>query len=292
MSASATLATLGSGLKTFAGDMIDGFLRLTHDGLALVGVAVIIALGTLVMQPDLRQQGEERLTEWLTERKIASLGLTPEPGAIERATAADPAALPQEQANVALWISRKYRVAPEPLAALVAEAYEIGASVDIDPTLILAVMAIESSFNPFAQSPMGAQGLMQVMTKVHTDKYEHFGGHFAAFDPKTNLRVGARVLHEYISRTGSVETGLKWYVGAANLPSDGGYARKVLAEHNRLKQAAQAGVKAGTKPAATPLRATDARNKKRRGTQTARSKDTGSNNLPTSAWLKLAALAN
>ena len=123
--------------------------------------------------------------------------------------------------------------------ALVVEAYEVGQRARLDPTLILAVMAIESSFNPFAQSSVGAQGLMQVMTQIHSDKYEHFGGQYAAFDPKTNLRVGVKVLQEYIGRTGSVEAGLKWYVGAANLASDGGYADKVLAEHARLYQVAK-----------------------------------------------------
>lgn len=262
MPASTHLAALGSGLKTFTTDVVHGFLKITHNGLALVGVAVVVALGALLVQPDWRHQGEERLSEWLTARKVASLGLTPEPGAVDRATATDPSALPNEQANVALWIAKKYRVAPEPVAALVAEAYEVGQASNLDPTLILAVMAIESSFNPFAQSPVGAQGLMQVMTKVHTDKYEHFGGHLAAFDPKTNLRVGAKVLHEYIKRAGSVEAGLKWYVGAANLSSDGGYAKKVLAEHQRLQQAAQARqpsqrpeLRAAAKPKATQAQA-------------------------------------
>jgi len=139
---------------------------------------------------------------------------------------------------VAFWLSKKYRVAPEPLSVLVAEAYDIGERAKIDPTLILAIMAIESSFNPFAQSSVGAQGLMQVMTRVHTDKYQSFGGHFAAFDPVSNLRVGVKVLQECIARAGSVEGGLRYYVGAANLPDDGGYAAKVLAEHFRLRQVA------------------------------------------------------
>ena len=121
------------------------------------------------------------------------------------------------------------------------EAYEIGARTKLDPTLILAIMAIESGFNPFAQSAVGAQGLMQVMTRVHTDKYDNFGGHFAAFDPVTNLRVGVKVLQECIARAGSLEGGLRYYVGAANLPSDGGYASKVLAEHARLRQVAAGG---------------------------------------------------
>ena len=103
---------------------------------------------------------------------------------------------------------------------------------------LLAIMAIESSFNPFAQSPVGAQGLMQVMTRVHEPKYEAFGGSHAAFDPVTNLRVGVQVLKECIQRAGSVDGGLKFYVGAANLADDGGYASKVLAEQEFLRQVA------------------------------------------------------
>jgi hypothetical protein len=154
--------------------------------------------------------------------------------AIDRATASNPKELPSAQAAVAFWLSKKYSVAPEPLSVLVAQAFEIGQKAKLDPTLILAIMAIESGFNPFAQSPVGAQGLMQVMTKVHHDKYENFGGRLAAFDPVTNLRVGVKVLQECIARAGSIEGGLKYYVGAANLESDGGYADKVMAEHARL----------------------------------------------------------
>ena len=239
MTASASLAAVGRGIKTFAGDVAEGFFEITHNTLALVGVVVVLAVALLGTRPDLRQQGEDRLTQWLTERKVATLGITPEPGAIERATAANPKDLPREQANVAQWISRKYRVAPEPVSALVAEAYDAGRAHKLDPKLVLAVMAIESSFNPFAQSPVGAQGLMQVMTHIHSDKYQLFGGQYAAFDPKTNLRVGVKILQEYIGRAGSVEGGLKWYVGAANMASDGGYADKVLAEHARLSQVAR-----------------------------------------------------
>jgi hypothetical protein len=76
---------------------------------------------------------------------------------------------------------------------------------------------------------------MQVMTKVHSDKYENFGGKLAAFDPVTNLRVGVKVLQECIARAGSVEAGLRLYVGAGNLDGDGGYGAKVMAEHGRLK---------------------------------------------------------
>jgi len=120
-------------------------------------------------------------------------------------------------------------------------------------------MAIESGFNPFAQSPVGAQGLMQVMTQVHSDKYDGFGGKLAAFDPVTNLRVGVKVLQECISRAGSIEGGLKFYVGAANLENDDGYGAKVIAEYNRLQMVATGKVvpltdpREAVLPAASPM---------------------------------------
>ncbi len=227
-----------SGVRTFVADVTEGFLEITHNSFALIGLAVAFVVIALTARPDLRQAGEEQLMDWLRARQVQVLGMSVEPEASERATAANPKDLPKEQAAVAFWLSKKYRVAPEPLSVLVAEAYDIGERAKIDPTLILAIMAIESSFNPFAQSSVGAQGLMQVMTRVHTDKYQSFGGHFAAFDPVSNLRVGVKVLQECIARAGSVEGGLRYYVGAANLPDDGGYAAKVLAEHFRLRQVA------------------------------------------------------
>jgi hypothetical protein len=228
----------GRGFKTFVSDVADGFFEITHNGFALVGLAIVFAALALVARPDLRKTGEEQLMGWLQSRKPAPEATDLEPTAIERTTAASPADLPKQQAAVAYWLSKKYRVAAEPLSVLVAEAYGIGKRTKIDPTLILAIMAVESSFNPFAQSQVGAQGLMQVMTRVHGDKYESAGGTLTAFDPVTNMRVGVKVLQECIARAGSLEGGLRYYVGAANLEDDGGYAGKVMAEHERLLQVA------------------------------------------------------
>lgn len=253
----AHLKNVRSSLARVSNDMAQGLFDITHSGFALLGLAVVFVVITLTARPDLRDAGELKLMSWLQERRDAVIGLTgsgfSEPTAIARATATNPTDLPSQQAAVAYWLSKKYSVAPEPLSALVAQAFEIGQKVQIDPTLILAIMAIESSFNPFAQSPVGAQGLMQVMTQVHHDKYENFGGKLAAFDPITNLRVGVKVLQECITRAGSIEGGLKYYVGAANLESDGGYAVKVMAEYARLRAVAS-----GKRPPTSDLFATPA----------------------------------
>lgn len=178
------------------------------------------------------------------------------------------AGTPREQAAVAEYIARKYRVAATATGQLVKAAYQTGKEVGIDPLLILGVMAIESSFNPFAESGMGAQGLMQVMTKVHQDKYEVMGGVNAALNPYANIKVGALVLKDCIARGGSIEGGLKLYVGAVT-QGDGGYGSKVLAERSRLRMVAtghkspvtMASERESAKPvaAATPVAQADAK---------------------------------
>lgn len=236
----------GRSLAVVARDIGHGMLEVGHNTLAVVGLAVVAALVFAGGRDDLRHEVEKTALEWLQgrheARELASgnvLAGVAEPEAITRATAADPKALTRQQALVAQWISRRYKVAPEPISALVQEAWTIGQRAGLDPTLILAIMAIESSFNPFAQSPVGAQGLMQVMTRVHDDKYEAFGGTHAAFDPISNLRVGVQVLKECIQRAGSLQEGLKYYVGAALHDTDGGYAARVLMEQSHLQRVAQ-----------------------------------------------------
>lgn len=226
-------------LRRVTGLATKTIFEITHNSFALVGVAVIFAIMAMMVHPELRQLGEIRLFGWLQERQLEFTGLASDLFASDRATASDPDELPKQQAAVAFWLSKKYRIAPEPLSALVAEAYALGQRARLDPTLILAVMAIESGFNPFAQSTEGAQGLMQVMTHVHGDKYQSFGGRFAAFDPLANLRVGVKVLQDCIRVAGSVEGGLKSYVGASNNDSDGGYTLRVLTEYGRLQLVAR-----------------------------------------------------
>lgn len=239
----------------FLRDVGHGLLEVSHNTLALLGLGLVSVLAFTASHGDLRHALEQRTLSWLQARHeartvgtVAAMAQFGEPDAIARATATDPKDLTRQQAAVAIWLSRRYHVAPEPVSRLVKEAWVVGAKAGLDPTLILAIMAIESSFNPFAQSPVGAQGLMQVMTQIHDDKYEAFGGNHAAFDPVTNLRVGVQVLKECIARAGGVEAGLRFYVGAANLADDGGYAGKVLAEQAHLRLVASGKVVAVTAP--------------------------------------------
>ncbi|NML29354.1 transglycosylase SLT domain-containing protein [Paraburkholderia antibiotica] len=143
-----------------------------------------------------------------------------------------------EQDLVSSYLARRYRVAQEPVSELVRAAFDTGREVGLDPLLLLSVMAIESGFNPYAESGVGAQGLMQVMSKVHSDKFQYFGGQGAALEPLTNIKVGALVLKDCIARGGSLPGGLRLYVGSTS-QDDGGYGAKVMAERGRLRDVAR-----------------------------------------------------
>jgi hypothetical protein len=245
-----------AGAVLFVSDVVEGVRRVSHNALAMLGLAAVVGALFLMGRADVRFDLESQALSWLMERASTRAGnvagaagdnnvellAMAEPEAIQRATAINPSELNRQQSNVAYWLSSRYNVAPEPVSRLVQEAWEVGHRVNVEPTLVLAVMAIESGFNPFAQSHVGAQGLMQVMTRVHQEKYEIFGGQRAAFDPVTNVRVGVQILKECIQRAGSTAGGLKYYVGAANLSDDGGYSARVLAEQAFLRQVAS-GVK-------------------------------------------------
>ena len=154
------------------------------------------------------------------------------------ATSETEAAPPHEERHHALseFIARRYNVSQDVTLDLVQMAHAAGHQTGLDPLLIIAVMAVESRFNPLAESVAGAKGLMQVIPKYHVAKFREFGGEkWSVFDPETNILVGAQVLKEYLRRTGSLNRALQLYVGSPEDENDG-YTGRVMTEKQRLQQ--------------------------------------------------------
>jgi soluble lytic murein transglycosylase-like protein len=225
-------------------DVRNGALATARALVTLAGSAALLVGAVVVANEDVRSAIRSTLPF------PAAVVSTPmeELAEIEAESATAPAAVPAaadpRQKHVVQYLSRRYRVAEEATRMLVSTAFQIGHENKLDPLLILSVVAIESSLNPFAESSMGAQGLMQVMTRVHAERFEPHGGQIAALDPVANMKVGSAILSDLISRGGSVERGLQLYVGAGNLPDDGGYGARVLGERSRLALAASGKVNA------------------------------------------------
>lgn len=223
-----------------------GVFNTARNTLTVFGLSAVAMLALLYTNEDVAKRVSDMLHPEPEVVVVAQAAPTPAPVAADVAEAVEtPHASAQHLGNskqqqwVTSWLSKRYRVASDAANMLVSTAYMTAHEVKLDPLLILAVMAIESGLNPFAESPMGAKGLMQVMAKVHHDKFEQVGGQQAALNPVANIKVGALILKDYVKRTGSVEGGLKTYVGAADLETDSGYGAKVLAEYKKLKQVAK-----------------------------------------------------
>lgn len=133
-------------------------------------------------------------------------------------------------------VALRYRVSPDALLPVFEAVQSAASERRLDPLLIIAVIGIESRFNPFSQSPMGAQGLMQVIPRYHQDKVPKVAPASPFLDPETNVRIGVRILQEAIRRQGGLREGLQYYAGAMD-DEEQVYANKVLGEKLRLEQA-------------------------------------------------------
>ena len=216
----------------FAG--VTAALRLfsvARGALALLGLAAVLAVLLAAGLPAPRQTVQRLWIPLAGNWEAQASNVTA--GTIV-AEVADKSPL-REQRALAESIAKRYRVAPDAVHGYVAAAYRAGGQYKVDPLLVLAVMAVESRYNPVAESALGAKGLMQVIPKFHLEKLLEHGGDSALLEPEVNIQVGTQILREYLRRFGETETALQMYAGAFDEPTSQ-YAFKVLAERSRLEQ--------------------------------------------------------
>ncbi len=133
-------------------------------------------------------------------------------------------------------VARRYRVANATAGEVVGIVLKEARTQGVDPLLVLAVIAVESSFDPAAESEQGALGLMQVVPRFHMDKLATLGV-TALLRPEANIAVGVRILKDAIRRGGTdVGAGLQFYNGAVT-DNTRAYATRVLDEQKRFEQA-------------------------------------------------------
>lgn len=121
----------------------------------------------------------------------------------------------QKMASLSRHIQHKYRIPAYKANQIVQEAIDNGRRHGLDPELILALIAVESTFKERAVSRVGARGLMQVMPGSHRRKVSEIGGSHALFDPVKNIHVGSRILVKYLdAHSGNLRRALLSYNGS------------------------------------------------------------------------------
>ncbi len=181
---------------------------------------------------------------WLIERSESALVAPAAGAAVELASlpalgvgaaTRDTASADDGYRALAEFLAKRYKVSKAVTLDLLTLAHAAGQQIGLDPLLIIAVIAVESRFNPIAESVMGAKGLMQVIPKYHAEKFDELGGAKKVFDPETNILVGSQILKEYLKRTGNLNTALRLYGGVSS-EENNAFSGKVMNEKQRFKQ--------------------------------------------------------
>ncbi len=216
-----------------------------HLGLLPAAIALAVAVLPFTLKPGFQQErysGPNNVTRVPSVSNAAGN----EPVAVENpftgmvfasvVTAPKRVALPldAQQRAVVGYITRKYGVSTDLVQEFVRTAFAAGKQYGVDPLLVVAMMAVESGYNPIAESWAGAKGLMQIIPKYHPEKFVEFGGEKAVFDPRVNILVGARIVREYLlMASGDLFTALQTYAGAL-ADRDSIYTHRVLNEKDQL----------------------------------------------------------
>lgn len=210
-----------------------------HGGLVMAGVVLTLALVAFVAGNPAAVDGLRAMRQVLVAGTPSALRLdAPAEEEEDSTTVAKPLA---GELRAALdHVARRYRVSALALEPVFEAAQSTGRQLNLDPLLIIAIIGVESGFNPLSESVVGAQGLMQIVPRFHLDKLPADNPRLALFDPETNIGVGARILKDSIRRMGGLMIGLQQFAGAVEDP-DQVYANKVIAEKQRLEAAARRG---------------------------------------------------
>lgn len=160
----------------------------------------------------------------------------------EGRSSAPPGLLQQRSAQVKRltdYIQETFRLPRHKIVAIVSEVVYSADKNDLDPALILAVIAVESTFRERVVSHAGARGLMQVMPGAHPEKIRAIGGVDALFDPRKNIATGSRILLEYLNMSdGNLRRALLRYNGSLANPRSS-YPGKVMGLYRKFRQLAQ-----------------------------------------------------
>lgn len=138
------------------------------------------------------------------------------------------------QSALAQYIAATYRKPLRYARDIVRTTVEVAQKYALPPNLLLAIMAKESGFDESARSTYGARGLMQVVPRYHMGRLQRNETKSSFKEPRTNIRVGAHILAEYLAAHKDLDAALKQYSGSSR-----GYSRAVRTKWDKFEKVGQ-----------------------------------------------------
>lgn len=169
--------------------------------LLAAGALLVAAAGwTLGRVPDLHEQARmagPSATPGIQEGVVSSVTSKPQPTAEQIRQAA----VERRKQILAQRIASTYRRPLADVRTIVDGAHASGRKHQVDPVLLLAIAAVESSFDPQAVSSVGAQGLLQALPRAHPEKFDRIREEGKSpFDPVVSMDLGGQIYAEYRDR--------------------------------------------------------------------------------------------
>lgn len=122
-------------------------------------------------------------------------------------------ALTEEKRKIADAITKVYKYVPPTEATKIVDVvYKYSEVHEIEPSLLLGIIATESSFKKYARSREGAVGYTQVLPKYHQDKIKGRN----IFDTYVNIQVGSTILSDCLRKHNNLKKGLGCYNGTSD----------------------------------------------------------------------------
>lgn len=184
-----------------------------------------------------------RPTDGSTDSPTDGEGIRTEPSKSIEPAARDPRD-PVVRAVAERLVSRGSALVPDEVERVSVAIIEESQRRGFSPSLVLAVIEVESGFDAFAVSPVGAVGLMQVLPSTGESLARELGiewrGVRTLFDPVANVRIGLAYLAQLRERFRHLPTALaayNWGPSAivrrvrAGAPIPAGYSDRVLSAH-------------------------------------------------------------
>lgn len=120
----------------------------------------------------------------------------------------------RETEMICNYIKKYYRRTPPSVAKEISEALiAVSKEKNVAVPLLIGITEVESNFNPYATSKVGARGLMQVMPEWVGKLDTHLTDKHDLHDIVTGIRAGADVFKIHVEENkGSINKGLYYYV--------------------------------------------------------------------------------
>ncbi len=97
------------------------------------------------------------------------------------------------------YIAQHFHLKNSTAETIIKQAYLVAHTNKVKPTLVLAIVAVESSYQPDAiNTHSGARGLMQVLPQWHKRRIAQIGGKEALLQIRPNIEVGTEILAQYL----------------------------------------------------------------------------------------------